>query len=118
MHAALQQPFDEEEVMEKIDKIQKKLKFTAFSKSKPKSEKARKKVMGTKDVTEDEEAMELIKRQSKRIEEEIKKIKDTENGRVGRIFKMKELIFGSRKPAQEAQAIRHPATGELIVSNS
>ena len=112
------QGFDEEEVMEKIDKIQTKLKFTAFGKSKPKSEKARKKVMEPTDGLEDEEAMELIKRQSKRIEEEIRKVKDTENGRVGRIFKMKELIFGNRKPAQPAQAIKHPTTGELIVSNS
>ena len=31
---------------------------------------------------------------------------------------MKEIIGGSKKPSQEAQAIKHPITGELIVSNS
>ena len=34
--------FGEEEVMEKIDKIQTKLKFTAFGKTKPQSNKAKK----------------------------------------------------------------------------
>ena len=58
---------DEEKVTEKIDKIQTKLKFTAFGKSKPKLEKARKKVMEPTDGVEDEEAMDLIKRQSNRM---------------------------------------------------
>ena len=67
------------------------------------------------DGVEDKEAMEW---QSKRIEEEIRKVKDTENGRVGRIFKMKEIFFCNRKPAQQAQAIKHPTNGELTASNS
>ena len=31
---------------------------------------------------------------------------------------MKEIIVGSKNSAQEAQAIKHPSTGELVVSNS
>ena len=109
--------FEEEEVMEKIDRIQTKLKFTAFGKTKPQTNKAEKSV-GEADGTETDIAKDLLKRQSKRIEEEVKRAKETTNGRVGKIYKMKEIIAGSKKPSQEAQAIKDPSTGEIVVSNS
>ena len=34
------------------------------------------------------------------------------------IFKMKNIVTGNKKAAQEAQAIKNPETNELIVSNS
>ena len=40
------------------------------------------------------------------------------NGRVKRVFKMKEIISGRSKGTQEAQAIINPETNELIVFNS
>ena len=109
--------FGEEEVMEKIDKIQTKLKFTAFGKTKPQSNKGKRKTV-VQEGTETEHAKDLLSRQSKRLEGEVKQGKETANGRVGRIYKMKEIIGGSKKPSQEAQAIKHPITGELIVPNS
>ena len=109
--------FEEEEVMEKIDRIQTKLKFTAFGKTKPQTSKA-KKAVAEMEGSETDMAKELLKRQSKRIEDEVKSARETANGRVGKIYKMKEIIAGSKKPSQEAQAIKDPSTGEIIVSNS
>ena len=109
--------FIEEEVMEKIDRIQTKLKFSAFGKTRPQTNKA-KKAVAEAEGSETNEAKLLLNRQSKRLEEEIKRAKETANGRVGKIYKMKEIIVGSKDVAQEAQAIKHPSTGELVVSNS
>ena len=36
-------------------------------------------------------------------------------GRAGNVFKMKEVIAGSKKAGQEPTAIRNPVTNELIV---
>ena len=71
-----------------------------------------------KEGTKTEHAKDLLSRQSKRLEYEVKKAKETANGRVGRFYKMKEIIGGSNKPSQEVQDINHPITGELIVLNS
>ena len=38
-------------------------------------------------------------------------------GRVGNVFKMKEIISGPKKPEQIPTAIRDQVTNELIVSN-
>ena len=39
-------------------------------------------------------------------------------GRVNKIFKMKTIVAGRKKADQEAQAIKDPETGELVVSSS
>ena len=39
-------------------------------------------------------------------------------GRCGRVFKMKEVIAGPKKPAKEAHAITDPENGNLVVFNS
>ena len=64
--------FEEEEVMDKIDKIQIKLKFAAFGKTKPQTVSKANKCMTEKDGTETEEAKKLLKRQSERMDAEIK----------------------------------------------
>ena len=46
------------------------------------------------------------------------KIKESRQGRAGNIYKMRKEIAGSKKSKQEASAIRHPDTGELIVNKN
>ena len=52
------------------------------------------------------------------MEEHISIVKKADNGRVTRIFKMKDIVTGNKKAAQEAKAIKNPETNELVVSNS
>ena len=64
---------------------------------------------------EEEEARELMRKQSERLEEEIKKVNTSKQSRAGKLFKMKEVITGPKKSGQEAQAIRNPK-GDLVVN--
>ena len=43
-------------------------------------------------------------------------MRDTKLGRVGNIFKMKEIINGPKKGGQELTAVRHPTSGDMVVS--
>ena len=52
-----------------------------------------------------------------RLEEQITKVTSSKEGRCGKVFKMREVVNGPKKKAQEAQAIKHPESGELIVSS-
>ena len=61
---------EDDKVMEKIYRLQTKLKFKAFGKTKLQTEKARKKEEAVEKKSEAEEAKELLARQSKRIEEQ------------------------------------------------
>ena len=100
---------DTEEIMEKVDKIEEKMKFKAFGKTKPKTGKK----MAAKVLKTDAEVLE---EQTKFIEEEITKVKDDTKGKVGRVYAMKKRISGGRKEAQEPVAIRDPDTDELVVA--
>ena len=51
------------------------------------------------------------------MEGEILKIKSQKLGRVGAIFKMKEVVNGPKKGGQEPSAIKDPKTGDLVVSS-
>ena len=88
-------------------------KVKAFGKTRVNRNKVKIKVNVTGNDTDEE----LIKRQSKKIEEEILKVKSQKLGRVGMVFKMKELVNGPKKGGQEPTAIRHPKTNELVVAN-
>ena len=68
-------------------------------------------------IEDDELNRNLIKRQSGSIEDEILKIKSQNLGRVGSIFKMRDVINGPKKGAQDPTAVRDPNNGDLIVSN-
>ena len=59
----------------------------------------------------------LIVKESKRMEEEVLKIKSQNLGRVGSIFKMKEVINGPKKGGQVPTAIRDPKNGDIVVAN-
>ena len=109
---------DVEKVMSKIDRIQTKVKFAAFGKTKPQTERTKNKEEATTKATDSEDAKELLARQASRIEEHIQKVKKSNAGRVTKIFQMKDIVGGKKKVAQDAQAIIDPDTNELIVSNS
>ena len=100
-------------VVKKIETIDNDIKFKAFGKTRVNRNKVKIKVNVTGNDTDEE----LIKRQSKKIEEEILKVKSQKLGRVGMVFKMKELVNGPKKGGQEPTAIRHPKTNELVVAN-
>ena len=104
---------DIDQKMKKIDLIDKKIKFGAFGKTRCNQNKTVRKNGGIRNVTDEE----LLKSQSKKIEEEILKLKSQKLGRVGSVFKMKEIINGPKKADQEPTAIINPITGDLVVLN-
>ena len=93
-----------DEVDEKIDKIQTKIKFQSFGKTKPMTANSRKQRMEGQHISprgmEDEEEMKnlILKKQNDLIEESINKIKSKRYGRQISVFKMKDIIAGSKKP--------------------
>ena len=51
------------------------------------------------------------------MEQTILKVKESRQGRVGQIFKMKEMIGVLKKAAVEPHAIKDPKTDKLLVAN-
>ena len=108
-----------DEVDKKMDSIQTKIKF---GKTKPMTEscKRRRLEQGLTSASgmEDEELKkkEIIRRQNEVIKDSIQKIKSRRFGRQISVFKMKDIIAGSKKPKQEAHAVRDSKTGEKVVS--
>ena len=110
------------EVDKKIDMIQTKIKFQSFGKTKPMTENFKRRRLehgqrpsqGMDD--EEERKNEILKKQNDFIEDSINKIKSKKFGRKVNVFKMKDIISGSKKPKQEAHAIVDPNTGEKVVS--
>ena len=102
---------DIDQKMKKIESIDTQIKCGAFGKTRCNKTKHKIKVRG--DATD----LELLKSQSNKIEQEILKLKSQKLGRVGSIFKMKEVINGPKKAGQEPTAIKDPVTGDLVVSN-
>ena len=70
-----------EEIMMKVETIENKLRFNAFGKTKPKTEKRQAKEKNKPDE-------EILKDQAKQIEEEILKVKEDRKGKVGRVYAM------------------------------
>ena len=117
-----------EEVLRRIDSLQEKAKFKAFGRTKPRTEKSKLKQgpkvsqgmedeeAGSSSKEEEEHARELIQRQSEMLESEINNIKMMKHGRMTKVFKMREVIAGSKKQGQEAHAVKNKE-GELVVAN-
>ena len=59
-----------------------------------------------------------MSKETERMEAEIVKVKAMKQGRATKVFKMREIISGSKKAGKEAHAIIDPETKELVVSNS
>ena len=96
------------EAMEKVEAIVEKIKFNAFGKTKPKTERKKAKNAFLNDS-------ELLESQAKKIKEEINKVETEVKGRVGRVYKMKKVLTGENNKGQEPVAIRDPINNELIV---
>ena len=65
---------------------------------------------------EEELKKEILKKQNELIEESINKIKSGKYGRQTGVFKMKDMIGGSKKPKQEAHVVLDSETGGKVVS--
>ena len=109
----LNEEMEIDKVIKKIETVNNDIKFKAFGKTRVSRNKTKSKIV-TSESDADEE---LIKKQTRKIEKEILQVKSQKPGRVGMVFKMKELINGPKKAGQEPTAIRNPKTNELIVSN-
>ena len=116
-----------DKAMAKLENIDTKIKFQAFGKTKPKkkkigeSEKCRRHRCNPGDICEDcktqkQKDDDLLDKQRQRIEDVVEKITNSKQGRAGNVFKIRKSILGPKKTGQEASAIRHPKTNELIVS--
>ena len=109
--------YSSEEVSAKVEKIHKKMKWTAFGKTKPRTRKAE--ARETHDTNNNEERAKMLKsKETERMEAEIIKVRAMKQGRATKVFKMREVISGAKKTAKEAHAIINPMTKELVVSNS
>ena len=103
-----------EEVMENVSKIENKLKFLTFGKTRKRWAFQRNKKSDCSNnnnckiditcknkceacKTDADVNISLIKRQSAKIESEILKVKESRQGRVGQVFSMKERISGHGK---------------------
>ena len=81
----------------KFDAMQKKIKFQAFGKTKPRTENAKKRRLVNSEVsaggmeTVEERGKRILQKQSETIEAENNKIKEGKHGRVTNVFKMVEL---------------------------
>ena len=99
--------------MDKIESMENKIKYSTFGKTrKVKANRKMSNGMKAKMNCED-----VLRRQSEEMEKEILKVKETKQGRVGQVFKMKGNIIGHKKDGTEPHAIKDPVTGELLVAN-
>ena len=59
-----------------------------------------------------------MRKQSEKMEDEIKKVISSTQGRCGKVFKRREVVAGPKKGGQEAQAIKDSRSGGLVVASS
>ena len=66
---------------------------------------------------EEDEAKEISQKILEQMEDQINRItQDRSKGRCGQIYKVRELVEGPKKSGQEAQAVKDPANGEIVVN--
>ena len=111
-----------DEVMTKTDAIMNKVKYKAFGKSKPMTEKAAERrlevrLKAAQGLDDDDKVKELMKTQYIEMEEMINNLKLGKFGRATNIHKMKQIVTGSKKAAQEPHAVLDSEKEELVVSN-
>ena len=59
----------------------------------------------------------LVRKQYDSMQEDINKLKEGKLGRITNIYKMKDIVAGGKKTAQEAHAVINPDTKEIVVDN-
>ena len=108
---------DINEVLNKVEAIETKMKFKTFGKCTVKSMAKRKEKIKKNEMhlTEEEKAILLLKNQTKRVDEAVSKVEQSGLNKVGQIFKITQEIKGVERGASRANAIKHPTTGKLIV---
>ena len=124
---AIDNETDIDKVVKKINVIETKIKFKAFGKTRSGANKVKKLYQCSSSCTnykcntcksQKQKDEELIQKRTNQIEQAVLKIKESRQGRAGNIFKMRKEIAGSKKNKQEASAIRHPETGEIVVNKN
>ena len=93
------------------------MKWTAFGKTKQRTNKAHAKEAHSK-ADDDAKAKNLMTKETERLEAEIIKVKAMKQGRASKVFKMREVISGSKKAGKDAHAILNPRTNEMVVANN
>ena len=106
-----------EVMVEKFEKMQTKMKYKAFGKTKAKT-KSHVDKEGLEVESDEIQAKAILKRQSDKMEAEISKIQSLKQGRTNNVFKMREAIVGKKKAKQEAHAVIDEETKGLVVANS
>ena len=91
-------------VEKKLGKINDKIRFAAFNKTKIKNKKSMPKPKPNQ--TEEEATKEVIEKEARKIEDQVEALKISNLGRVGQIMKMRTVISGPKKQAQEAIALK------------
>ena len=100
--------------MKEINKIDTKIKFISFGKTKQKSKKIVTKE--TKNKTQEEKAICLKEKANQKFESPIERITTKPQGRTGNVLRIRKDIPGPKKAAQEASAIKYSTTGKLLVT--
>ena len=108
--------------MKEFDKLQNKVKYKAFGKTKMTTKTATKRKLEVRlkaaaGLDEDDTVKAMMRKQYDEMEEQINNLKAAKYGRATNIFKMREKVAGNKKSPQEAHAVKDVATGENVVSN-
>ena len=108
-----------DDVMKKLDSLQTKIKHATLGKTKLKmgENQDREKSKET-DPTKEKHAKRLIRKESEKIENAILEVTSSKIGGCGHLFKMLDVVQGSRKAGQEAQAVVDSKTGDIVVASS
>ena len=104
---------DMEEVMERLEKINNKIKFNAFGKTSKKGKVSKKEEPKKDGSEESDKAKELIERQSEIIEKELERIKKKGGGKINLIHKIAKELKGAKE--EIAHAVKDPETNKLVV---
>ena len=106
-----------EDAMDKISKIERKIKFKAFGKTTINNKKKeRPEKEEEKRQTEDNSARKVYEEQEDLVAKEIQKIKETKNGKVGQVWEIRKKVIGGKKAKLPPTSITNPITKKLVVN--
>ena len=104
---------DMEEVMEKVEKIDNRIKFNAFGKTSKKVTVSRKEDPKKDWADDTEKAKELIEKQSEIVEKEVERIRQKGGGKINQIHRLAKEMKGAKE--EMAHAVKDPETKKLVV---
>ena len=106
-----------QEAMNRINKIENKIKFKAFGKVTINNKK--KDIVEEKEAegkTQEERAKEIFEEQVDIVEKEFQKIKATTNGKVGQIWEIRKKVLGGKKSRTPPTSIVDPTTSKMVAN--